>query len=79
MSYYSSHGFDSSDDEHGEDGGPTESVEHDVDLNGVSIMFYDDQVAIESDDADYPIFIPFETWRAFVSASIRKYGEENIL
>ncbi len=59
-----------------EAGGP---VEYDVDINGISIMFYDDRVAIESDEFDYPLFMPFETWRAFVSASIRKYGEENIL
>jgi len=59
--------------------GSVPTTDNDVEVNGIGVMFYDDQVAIYDESGEYQIFMPFETWRAFVSASIRKYGEENML
>lgn len=54
------------------------TTENDVEIGGIGVMFYDDQVAVYDESGEYQIFMPFETWRAFITASKKYYGEENM-
>jgi hypothetical protein len=53
------------------------SLEHDVEVDGIGVMFYDNQVAVYDESGQYQVFMPVKTWLAFVSASQKRYGEGN--
>ena len=57
--------------------GAVPTTDHDVEIDGIGIIFYDDQVAVYDESGEFQVFMPLETWRAFVTASTEKYGEEN--
>jgi len=48
--------------------GSVPTSEHDVEIDGQGIILYEDQVAIYDESGEYQIFLPIETWRAFVKA-----------
>jgi len=48
--------------------GSVPTNDHDVEINGQGIILYEDQVAIYDEKGEYQIFLPIETWRAFVKA-----------
>ena len=58
--------------------GSVPTTDHDVEINGIGVMVYDDQVAVYDEGGEYQVFMPYETWRAFVDASRQHYGEDNI-
>lgn len=54
--------------------GSVDTLEHDVEVDGIGVMFYDDQVAVYDESGQYQVFMPLKTWQAFVSASQKRYG-----
>ena len=49
--------------------GSVPAPDGDVDINGQGIKLYEDQVCIYDESGEYQIFLPTETWKAFVQAS----------
>lgn len=58
--------------------GSVPTTDNDIEIDGIGVMFYDDQVAIYDEGGEYQVFMPFGTWQRFVEASKRHYGEENM-
>lgn len=55
--------------------GSVDTLEHDIEVDGIGVMFYDDQVAVYDESGQYQVFMPLKTWQAFVSASQKRYGK----
>lgn len=48
--------------------GSVPTSNNDVEIDGQGIILYEDQVAIYDEAGEYQIFLPIETWKAFVKA-----------
>lgn len=56
--------------------GSVPTVENDIEIDGIGVMFYDDQVAVYDESGRYQVFMPLKTWQAFIAASRKHYGED---